>query len=374
MSDRNPKVEEFMQAVRKGDLDTVRRMAVEDQQLLADHDNNCFGATALIHAAGACNRAMVDLLLELGADIDERSDWWAGGFGVLPNDNREFAEYLISRGATVDAHTAAHLGDIQPLRELLDSNPDLVNARGGDGQLPLHFASTPEAIDLLLEYGADLEARDIDHETTAAQHQCTRKPKATRHLIKRGAPADVFMAVAIGDLELIRALHAADPDCLRARVTREAFPTSKRTQAEHIYFYTIGKNATPLHMAAGRGQADVCRFLIEQGADVNALGAYDDCTPLHQAAWNGRVEAAGVLLDHGADIALRSGAIHTNEPLGWAAVAGQVEMVESLLQRGAQVQGYHIGDAEAGARRDYNYSNAPIANFDRIVELLKAAK
>lgn len=374
MDDRSPRVKQFMQAVCKCDADTVRRLVGEDQQLLADHDHNCFGATALIHAANACDRDMVDLLLELGADINERSDWWAGSFGVLPNDNRAFAEYLISRGATVDAHTAAHMGDLDKLRALLDADPGLVHARGGDGQMPLHFAGTPEAIDLLLERGADIEARDIDHESTAAQWQCTRNTAATRHLIKRGAKADIFVAVAAGDLELIGKLRQQDPDCLMARITNKAYSTSDRTQAEHIYFYTMGRNATPLHMAAARGQAEVCGFLIEQGADVNPIGAYDDCIPLHQAAWNGHIEVAGVLLDHGADINRRSGRIHTNEPLGWAAVAGQVEMVDFLLKRGARVEGYHIGDAEAGARRDYNWTNAPIANFDRIAELLKAAK
>ena len=46
----------------------------------------------------------------------------------------------------------------------------LIHARGGDGQTPLHFASTVEVAKFLVEKGADIDARDVDHESTPAQY------------------------------------------------------------------------------------------------------------------------------------------------------------------------------------------------------------
>ena len=53
------------------------------------------------------SREMLDVLLEAGADIDDRSRWWAGGFGLLDLAEPELARHAIERGATVNAHAAA---------------------------------------------------------------------------------------------------------------------------------------------------------------------------------------------------------------------------------------------------------------------------
>src|SRR5712692_1895048 len=59
------------------------------------------------------SREMLDVLLAAGADINARSRWWAGGFGLLDSAEPELAAYAIERGAVVDVHAAARLGLIQ---------------------------------------------------------------------------------------------------------------------------------------------------------------------------------------------------------------------------------------------------------------------
>src|SRR5258705_12316258 len=61
-----------------------------------------FGATPLLHAMRCARRDVIDVLLTAGADINQRSHWWAGGFGVL-DDDRGLAPFLIEPGAVVDA-------------------------------------------------------------------------------------------------------------------------------------------------------------------------------------------------------------------------------------------------------------------------------
>src|SRR5438094_2276071 len=97
------------------------------------------------------SREMLDVLLEAGADINAKSRWWAGGFGLLHGAEPELASYAIPRGAVVDVHAAARLGMMERLRELMETEPALVNARGGDGQTPLHLSSTIEVAAQLLD-------------------------------------------------------------------------------------------------------------------------------------------------------------------------------------------------------------------------------
>ena len=132
------------------------------------------------------SRAMLDVLVDAGADINATSSWWAGGFGLLDCADPDVAAHAIQRGAVITVHAAARLGMLEKLKELIAAHPELVHARGGDGQTPLHFASTVEIAEHLLDRGADIDARDVDHESTPAQYMVRTRPKVARYLIRRG--------------------------------------------------------------------------------------------------------------------------------------------------------------------------------------------
>ncbi|HVZ17843.1 MAG TPA: ankyrin repeat domain-containing protein, partial [Terriglobales bacterium] len=180
--------------------------------------NYGFDAPALIAAVNHNNREMIDVLLDAGANTNERTRWWAGSFGVLDQANPELAAYLISRGAKIDIHSAARLGMIDQVRELLKADPQLVYVRGGDGQFPLHFAATVEIAALLLDAGADIDAQDIDHESTALQYMVAIKPyrhEVAKYLLSRGAKADIIAASALGELALVEQILNDDPELVR---------------------------------------------------------------------------------------------------------------------------------------------------------------
>ncbi len=365
-------VGKFMQAVRDGDIDTVRAMAADDVSLVHATDPKNFGATALIHATGAGDRAMVEVLLGLGADIHQRSDWWAGSFGVLDGCSDEMAEFLLARGARLTPHAAARLGKLDALRRMLATDALVAHARGGDGQTPLHFARTTEIVDVLLAHAAGIDTPDIDHASTPAQWLATSRPEVAAHLVSRGAKADPFVAVCIGDVGVLESVLAAEPDGVHVRVTRERF-VAAAPAAGHIYLYTIGEGATLVHAAAARGRGEVIRWLAAHGADVNARGGYDDGTPLHAAAWSDRAEAIDALIYSGANIEAVSGKMHRNEPIGWAIVGGSVGAARALIERGAKVRPVHIEDAKKGAGGAFRCFNPsrPIERWREIMGIVE---
>ncbi|XP_048526980.1 ankyrin-1-like [Triticum urartu] len=88
-----------------------------------------------------------------------------------------------------------------------------------------------------------------------------------------------------------------------------------------------------LHLAAGSGRLEVCRYLVEDlRLDVNQLNFIGD-TPLYHSVLYGRDAAARYLLDHGADPL--AGKVHS--PLYAAAKEGHCEIVKLLLSRGINV-------------------------------------
>ena len=92
---------------------------------------------------------------------------------------------------------------------------------------------------------------------------------------------------------------------------------------------------TPLHIAAFAHNADATRALLAAGADADVLAtaSFAQVTPLGTAATFGAVEVVELLLDHGADTERTSD--HGNTPIHSAAANGSRAIVELLLAAGA---------------------------------------
>lgn len=258
--DQSP-VDRFVAAVLHGEVEAVRAILAEHAEV-AERINDplfYFDSPAVLQARS--NLPLLDLLLEHGADINARSQWWAGSFGILDGVTPEQAAPLIARGAQVDVWSAAGLGDLARLRELIEADPSLVHARGGDGQTPLHFAANVEVAEYLLACGAELDVRCVDHESTPAQWAIGERPDVARYLVERGAWYDIFLAVALGDLERARQCYDADPACLGYRVGEG--------------FYRVRHNgrtaATPEQIGDGRG--DVYRWSLRHETVPGLAGA-----------------------------------------------------------------------------------------------------
>ena len=91
-------MEPFEEAVRTGDAAAVRALLTKQPELRAAIDRPAFDtAPAIVFSRH--DRAMVDALLDFGADINSRSQFWGRTVGVLDDNTDGMRAYLISRGA-----------------------------------------------------------------------------------------------------------------------------------------------------------------------------------------------------------------------------------------------------------------------------------
>jgi ankyrin repeat protein len=268
--DERPLVDRFRHAFAMRDAEALRRLRTHGAEIkqIVNEPMFDFNSPALVAASWHDDVDVVDALLELGADPNRKSEWWAGPFHALYHACGEIAEHLLAAGATPDACAAAALDRIDLLEQMLAADPSRVHERGGDGQTPLHFARTRRMADFLLAHGADIDARDVDHRSTPAEWMLTdaadpRKSRidVARYLVERGASADIFMAAALGLTDRARALVEADPRVLALRTGQGEY-AEQPPSSYHVYLWSIGPNLTPLQTAAKFGQRETLAFML----------------------------------------------------------------------------------------------------------------
>jgi ankyrin repeat protein len=400
-------VEALTGAIKANDAPLVRqvlaRYPVLKSTLNEPLPNYSFYTPAIVAAVYKDNRDMIDALLDAGADINVRSRWWAGGFGVLDSSSQELTPYLIQRGAYVDIHAAARLGMFERVKELVEGDPALVHARGGDGQTPLHFASSVEIAGYLLDHGAEIDARDIDHESTAAQYMVghwPRRSEMARYLIARGAQPDILMAAALGDLELVRSLLDENPGSVWVSVAEKYFPRRNPDSGGHIYIFSFGWSKTAHMLAREFGHQEVFRLLMQrsslvlrfaQACDAGEEALANEVLKKHPdvirtmpgkvdrlilgAAFRRNTQAVEMMLNAGWPAAVFGEYAQT--PLHWAAFHGNAEMVRILLDHEApleaeerQFKGTPLGWALHGSQHSWHRDKG---DYPRAVEALLAA-
>jgi len=163
------------------------------------------------------------------------------------------ADFLLSRGATIDVFSAAGFGFTNQLAALLRANPKLAYARDGFGRTPLHYAA-PGRLDtmaLLLKAGADpaaLTTRPFPEVATPSS------PDDPQHIVIADVPS--FPAGS-------SPLHFACYGFREANVQMLLDAGAPVAQAD-------ADGNTPLHLAAPTTKTNIPNLLIRAGAPVDA--------------------------------------------------------------------------------------------------------
>lgn len=357
-----PPLERLKKALGDRDARALRTLLERHADVRAALNKPIFGFNSPALVAVGDDAEVVDVLLQFGADPNRKSSWWAGGFHPLYGASPAVAERLLAAGAEVDACAAAHLDRPDLLARLIADDPARVHERGGDGKMPLHFARSRTVVDLLLDAGADIGARDIDHRSSAAEWMIGDEPDSARldlakYLVERGASADIFLAAALGLTEHARSMLEADPSALRLRTSQGEY-AEKRPSSYHIYQWTIGPNLSPLQVAAKfrqhatlqamlpfaspeerlllachQGDGDEARAIARAHPGiVQRLGPVE-ARALTDAAWAYNAPAVELMLELGFDPAMSSVTGPTGgSALHCAAWEGSVACVSAILR------------------------------------------
>jgi ankyrin repeat protein len=383
--------EPVAEAIRAHDPARVRSLLDAEPELL--HAGDLRSSQPIHWAVMTRQLELVDELLARGADLEARrmdgarpihlsnGDYHYRGWRDVPKDwptpPAQVLAHLRTRGAYIDINTAAHTGDLERVRELLDQDPSLAN-RAGDhggyylgGGTPLKNAAATgrmEIVRLLLERGAD---PNLPEEQIAPKGHALYAAVYNGHyeiaklLLERGAypsppvesSADALsMALGRNDARMVELLCSYGS--ARSVELLAYYGDLKTAAAVFAANPALADDPEALAGAAGNGHTgfvqlmlryhpelpkrvslagktrDLTELLFAHGMDAsrpNWLGS----TPLHHFAGKGELENAALFLDHGAELHARDEDI-CSPPLGWAAKAGKHAMVEFLLARGAR--------------------------------------
>lgn len=237
--------------------------------------NKRTGETPLLNAAGANQTALVQLLLDKGADTN-------------PLDTSD------SYDCWSPLDWAAYYNNVGMVKNLLDKGA-AVNPTEAQGDPPLLATCDADVMRLLLDRGAKIEARRTRGKhggsTALIDVSSTEEIDAMRLLLNRGA--NVNAADDYGETALSEAALYSDAPILRLLLRRGARVNDSDND-----------RTTALMWAASDGNDENCEVLIAGGARVNLSNGERE-TALMLAADNGDDSVIETLLDGGAAINLR---------------------------------------------------------------------
>lgn len=282
---------------------------------------------AMHWAAAAGHLDVVRMLADAGGDVVGDGDdhalqvigWATGWEGCDDATHRVLADFLISRGARHHIYSAMALNDADEVRRVVAEDPSQLErpqSHNENFRLPLHFAvhkKLSAMIALLLELGADPLGTDASGFTAIAYATDPQIDVPVLEAIRQRVGPTLLTSLALNDWESAARILERDAS-------------------------VVEKDGV-LHLMAKRGNADAVKWLVERGANPNALWNHWDAlvTPLHLATLSGHTDVARELLDAGADSTIRD-SMHDSDALGWANFFQRREIVK-LIERSGGARG-----------------------------------
>ena len=290
-------------AAARGDVETVRVILKARPEWVGRIGSH--GRTMLWEASHRGKLEMVKYLVKRGADIDACGTHYTPYFVEIScyciarhKKQDDVANLLLNKGAKVDLHTVAFLGDSERVKKLLKQKPK-----------SLHEGHPQSAMGDKKKDGIDFYLAPAPWATPLCYALRGGDVETVKVLIERGAKIkgneNPFFIAANNNVDKVRLLleHGADPRELPSIYKDEGDlfelvssygarpPDTGNSSKDLVYLCRGDRGGNPVEV----------KRLLSLGADV-AFRDHKGKTALHRAARAGFVETMALLLDHGASI------------------------------------------------------------------------
>jgi len=239
----------------------------------------------------------------------------------IPNDSIPL--FMVCIGLAEKTNTQNNAYNL--VKSLLDAgaNPDI------EDSIPLGGAASFNQLDIaeaLLDGGAKIDGENGDGWPLALA--LFFGWDVAKLLEKRGAKMDLRLAAGLGRVDVMASFFQTDGTLnAEAGVLRMFWGKVPESSDADIL-------SQALVSACITNQVEAVEFLLEKGADINAMPKGFDfpATGLQRAIRRSNVDVAKMLIEHGADLTLKDGR-HGDDALGWAERIQLDEIAELIRQK-----------------------------------------
>ncbi|CAN6327084.1 unnamed protein product [Urochloa humidicola] len=223
---------------------------------------------------------------------------------------------------------AACAGDLDSLKSLVAALDEegtgaasvAAAVRDANKRTALHFAAREGRTDvcqfLIEELGLPVDPKDDDYETPLIHAARQGHVHTAKYLLDHGA--DPSVASSLGATALHHAAGIGNTDLMNLLISKGVDIESESDAG------------TPLVWAAGHGQLDAVKLLLQHNAKPNTENA-DGITALLSATAAGSLPCVEVLIEAGANPNIKAGGA---TPFHIAADSGNIELIKCLLKAG----------------------------------------
>jgi len=317
-------------------LEDILGYSEEEAKEVLDKQGIEIGARELIDACLFGSRKLSLLLLTSGVD---------------PNEKTEYGGYPIS---------AAFLGgNVEIISDIIERGVDLNVTQGDYGSPCIHLAAqsgNTKAVDLILDYGAVIDDRDVLDQTTLMKICEMGMGDMAEYLVSLGANVNakdelgltpLHWAVRSGLLPIVKMLveHGADINAKDDAVGMSSVFSAAMTGHVDVFKYLLDAGAelqeetnnhiNIIHAASLAQSREIVQILLDRGSDINVVCPENGGTPILAALDRLEVDPEFIrfLIQLGADVNVFD--INGASPLTMAAVGGHVEVFHDLINAGA---------------------------------------
>ncbi|KAI9283897.1 ankyrin repeat-containing domain protein, partial [Umbelopsis sp. AD052] len=290
------------------------------------------GMTAVHKAALLGHAEIVSILMEAGATIEGKDDPIAALLDIASGaGHKNVVETILSQvrksGSPIDYMSsallnAAECGKVGVVLLLLNCGAS-IETKDQYGRTPLFLAGKyPDLVATLVDKGSDMEARTLRGYTPIHYYTFRGYFGSLRLLLNLGCNMSSF------DYESQTALH-------------HAVKGDNLAITELLVHRGIDLNAwdckglTALHIAIQKNNIDIVEAIVQKGIDIDTSDRrIPRSTPLKMAIEYGREEIVQLLINHGANVKCTLGD-QTSLPLHLAASRLNPKIVSMILNAGA---------------------------------------